>query len=374
MVVGEFAAGGEEESSVFGFAGIDVSASIWVEGVGEVVAYNPELELFPASNQKIFTAVGALMLLDQDHRFVTSVEVIDDTLVIRAGGDPTLRSEGAHSLEALALQTLQSVDNGPRRLVVDAGHFEPRTTVLGRQDWQVPTYTGPLSAFIVDDNRWRKDPEYVQAPALENAKLLATKLAGQGMAISSVERFDHYPGRGEVVASVESVRVGDLLATMMLSSDNEIAESLLRELGGGSTAAGIDAIEAALEGQCPMVTGASGDGSGLSRANLRASREWRQLLQFALTQDWAEEFVAALPIAGKSGTMASRLTSPATKGIVRAKTGTIIGGRSLSGYGQTPDGQLVVFSVVTNGEPQAAQNSLGAIDNLIAKIVAQSGY
>lgn len=352
---------------------VDVSASVWIEGVGEILAHNPDVELLPASNQKIFTAVGALMLLERDHRFVTSVEVIDDTLVIRAGGDPTLRSAGSHSVEALAHQTLQTIDNSPRRLVVDAGHFEPGTTVLGRQDWQMPTYTGPLSAFIVDDNRWRKDPEFVRAPALENGKLLAAKLSDQGMAISSVERIDHYPDSGEVVASVESVGVDELLKRMMLSSDNEIAESLLRELGGGSTAAGIDAIEAALDGQCPIVTGKSGDGSGLSRANLRASREWRQLLQFALTQDWAEEFVAALPIAGQSGTMASRLTGTATNGIVRAKTGTIIGGRSLSGYGETPDGQLVIFSVVTNGEPQAARNSLGAIDNLITKIVAQSG-
>lgn len=355
-----------------GFENVELSASIWVEGIGEVVAHNPELELFPASNQKLFTAAGAFMLLDTGHRFETTVESVGDLLVIRAGGDPTLRSSGSHSLQSFVAEIRRAGVRTAERLVVDAGHFEPYTTVAGRQDWQLPTYTGPMSAFIVDDNRWRKDSAFLKDPALENGKLLAEQLVANGVGVGLVEHIDHFSESGEVIATVRSAPVAELLHTMLHSSDNEIAESILREIGGGSTGAGITRIESQLIAKCPIISGESGDGSGLSRANLRSSRDWRQLLQLAQSQAWSDDLEAALPVAGQSGTMANRLTGPTTAGIVRAKTGTIIGGRSLSGYAVTRDERLVVFSIVTNGEPSAAADSAAAIDRLITAVLEAS--
>lgn len=352
-----------------GFAGVELSASVWVEGVGEVVAVNADKALFPASNQKLLTAVGAYMLMDPDHRFSTFVELVESTLVLRAGGDPTLRADGAHSLDSLATQLstaeLPEVDG----LVIDASHFESAVTVAGRQPWQLPTYTGPMSAFIVDDNRWRKDDEFIAAPALQNAELFAKKLRSFGVRIPQVTQRDGFLDNGEIVAQLDSDSVSNLITAMLLSSDNEIAESLLREIGNGSTADGIAEIESALAGTCPEISGRSGDGSGLSRANLRPSREWRQLLQFAVAQPWGDDFMGSLPIAGRSGTLARRLTGVSTRRNVKAKTGTIIGGRSLSGFGTTPDGRQVVFSIVTNGEPESARSSLAAIDSLVTAVV-----
>ncbi len=362
-----------------GFDNVALSASIWVEGYGEIVAHNPDLALFPASNQKLFTAIGALTLLDQDYRFLTTLEATQDSLILRAGGDPSLTSKGVHSLSQLAAAAITELRTSDQtsfdRLVIDAGHFEPATTTLGRQDWQLPTYTGPLSAFVVDDNRWRTDSDFVANPAQENGELLAEELRQVGISIGVVEHHDHYEVSGSVAASVMSQPVGELVRLMMMSSDNEIAESLLRQIGDGSTAAGIAEVDQVLANWCPLVNGESGDGSGLSRANLRSSRDWRQLLQHARSASWGESFVSSLPVAGQSGTMRQRLTGSATAGNVTAKTGTIIGGRALSGFATTVDGYLVVFSIITNstnGKPGAANASTAAIDNLIAAIVRTS--
>src|SRR5215207_3019611 len=66
--------------------------SIWVDGLGEVGAHEPDMPLFPASNQKVLTAMGALSVLGPDARFTTEVRWAPvGSLVVTAGGDPSLR-------------------------------------------------------------------------------------------------------------------------------------------------------------------------------------------------------------------------------------------------------------------------------------------
>ena len=46
-------------------AGTTVGLSVWVDGLGEVAAHNADVPLTPASNQKLFTAMGVLSLVPQ---------------------------------------------------------------------------------------------------------------------------------------------------------------------------------------------------------------------------------------------------------------------------------------------------------------------
>jgi D-alanyl-D-alanine carboxypeptidase/D-alanyl-D-alanine-endopeptidase (penicillin-binding protein 4) len=66
--------------------------------------------------------------------------------------------------------------------------------------------------------------------------------------------------------------------------------------------------------------------------------------------------------------LAGRLTGPATIGNVRAKTGSIIPGRALSGYLTTVGGRTATFSVVVNGDRVGSAQS--AIDALVATVAA----
>jgi D-alanyl-D-alanine carboxypeptidase/D-alanyl-D-alanine-endopeptidase (penicillin-binding protein 4) len=349
---------------------VERSISVWVEGYGEIVAVAPDLALLPASNEKVLTALGARLVLDPSGRFRTEVRTTGDRLVLVADGDPTLRTHGPHSLAALAGQVRAAGIVQVDGVLVDATRFEPATTARGWQDWHIPTYVGPMSALVVDDNRGRADAGYLSDPALGNGEAFAAALRAAGVRVDG-EVAHGIAGRdSSVVAALESATVAELTHTMLLRSDNEISESLVREVGGGRTEVGMDRIAAALEPWCLHLVGEGADGSGLSRDDRRSAREWRRLLQVALEQPWAEEVWSGLPVAGRSGTLSGRLRGPATLGIVRAKTGTIIGGSALSGYATLPDGRQVVFSIVVNGEPGAASRAIAAIDRLVAVVTA----
>ena len=58
--------------------------------------------------------------------------------------------------------------------------------------------------------------------------------------------------------------------------------------------------------------------------------------------------MATLPIAGKDGTIASRMRRTRAEGNAVAKTGSISNVRSLSGFVKTRDGEMLVFSILAN--------------------------
>lgn len=355
-----------------------VSVSIWVDGYGEVVAHDPDRLLAPASNQKLLTAMAALAVLGPDTRLTTELVVTSGgDLVVRGGGDPTLTRLGPHSLATLAAQTRMSgLAQVPGALLVDESADDGARRALGWQDWQIPTYTGPLSAFMVDDNRWRRDAGFLTDPALANAELLRVALAASGVTIGGNTGYGATGEDARVVASLQSAPVAQLVNEMLQTSDNQTADLLLKQSGAaasgvGSLAAGGAAARAALERLCVEVTGVDDDGSGLSRANARSAREWRILLQATRSASWWPIMFEALPIAGRSGTLASRFHGTAAEGNVRAKTGTIIGGAALSGYGTTAGGRTFIFSIIVNGP--GAEGSAGAIDTLVAAIAQQPG-
>ena len=367
------------------FVGNDVSVSIWVDGWGEVAVRDPDHRLLPASNQKLFTAMGALDLLDPERRFVTSVVatsaptegVVGGDLVLVAGGDPTLRRTGDHSLAALARQVRAAGATRVRgSILVDESHFDVRRDADGWLDWQRPTYAGALSALVVDGNQHRGDAAFLSDPALGDTELLRRALVTAGVAVEGGVAHGRAPMAGVEIARAESATVATLVDSMLLHSDNMIAESLVKEIdvvtgGRGSTAAGLTAIRLALTERCIAIEGTDADGSGLSRANGRSAREWQRLLRSARVAPWAPTLLAALPLAGRSGTLSGRLTSASTVGNVRAKTGTIIPGRALSGYFTTAGGRDAVFSVLVNGDhPGPAQ---GAIDALVTTVASAPG-
>lgn len=350
---------------------LDVSISVWVDGFGEAFAVNPDERLVPASNQKMLTALGAFEFLDLDDRFVTEVVAEGKDLVLRAGGDPTLRLAGAHSLDALAQQIAEAGMTQVEQLRVDASYFEPATMAEGWLDWQMPRYVGPMSALMVDDNRYRIDDAYLTDPAIGNAEAFVAALGRAGVSVESTPVQGVASG-GEVVARLESTPFRDLVEQMLRASDNEIAEAMLRELGGGRTSEGVATIAGRFEAWCFATDGSSTDGSGLSRSDLRSAREWRHVLQLISEQAWGNDFAAMLPISGETGTLANRLGSADVRGRVRAKTGWLIGGRALSGYLTTAGGREAVFSIIVNGEAGPVADSVGAIDRLVRIVAADS--
>jgi D-alanyl-D-alanine carboxypeptidase/D-alanyl-D-alanine-endopeptidase (penicillin-binding protein 4) len=68
--------------------------------------------------------------------------------------------------------------------------------------------------------------------------------------------------------------------------------------------------------------------------------------------------------------MAARLNTGPLVGRVHAKTGTVRGGRALSGYATTIGGREVVFSIIGNGDDTKLTTK--AMDELVETIVSYS--
>ena len=348
------------------FANLDVGVSVWIDGWGEVVSINPEQPLVPASNEKILVAHAANELLDPAATFETTIELVDGDLVLRAGGDPTLTTWRANTLVD---QVLAAGITSASRLIIDVSEFPQPSAASGWEDWQLHGYVGPLSGFMLDDNRWNNTEEFLESPALLNGEWLAERLRIAGVSVGSVE-VGTAPD-GEVVATTQSEPVATLMRNMMFSSDNQIADMTVLHLGlldgEGTLVDGMERIDQTLRELCVPIDGVMDDGSGLSRLNSRSAREFQEILRAIRTAETADVFESQLPVSGVSGTMSRRFGSD--PGRVQAKTGTIFGGRALSGYAQTDSGREAVFSILVNGDREAASASLGAMDALVRTIL-----
>jgi serine-type D-Ala-D-Ala carboxypeptidase/endopeptidase (penicillin-binding protein 4) len=368
-----------------GLAPHQLSVSIWVDGWGELATRHPDQALLPASNEKLLTAMGALELLDVSSTLGTRLVVtgpldegvVHGDLVIVGGGDPTLRRTGGHSVAVLADRVRAvGIRQVTGSIVVDESRWDERREADGWLTWHRPGYAGSLSALLVEANRYRGDTGFLADPAPANGMLLRGALEQRGVTVGGGIRHGQAPLGGIEIARLDSPPIRQLLHTMLMQSDNTIAEALVKEIAAvttdiGSTAGGLAAIEDRLRERCFAVEGTAFDGSGLSRQNSRSAREWRRLLQWARAQPWGAELAELLPLAGRSGTLRSRLAGAPTAGNVRAKTGSIGPARALSGYFTTAGGRDGVFSIVVNGNSPGA--AVAAIDALVATVAAHPG-
>jgi D-alanyl-D-alanine carboxypeptidase/D-alanyl-D-alanine-endopeptidase (penicillin-binding protein 4) len=91
------------------------------------------------------------------------------------------------------------------------------------------------------------------------------------------------------------------------------------------------------------------DGSGLSRYNYVSAGAVVDVLEHMYKDPKHKDaFVATFPIAGKDGTVSTRMRKTRAEGNAVAKTGSISNARSLSGYVRTRDGEMLVFSILAN--------------------------
>ncbi len=140
----------------------------------------------------------------------------------------------------------------------------------------------------------------------------------------------------------------------MKVSQNLYAETFVKTMGaaaGAPTAAGgLAAARQTLEawgvapGALIMV-----DGSGLSRYDYITPEALVTILAHVDgDRRLRDPFEAALPIAGRDGTLTRRMKGTPAEGNVRAKTGSMANVRSLAGYVTTADGEPLAFAILAN--------------------------
>jgi D-alanyl-D-alanine carboxypeptidase/D-alanyl-D-alanine-endopeptidase (penicillin-binding protein 4) len=157
-------------------------------------------------------------------------------------------------------------------------------------------------------------------------------------------------------------------------SDNFTAELLLKQLGTaqadvGTSARGAAIVRSALAQVGVPVAGVRlVDGSGLSSLDRLTTSALAGILRAAWSDpEVRPAFVAALPMAGISGTLHDRMRRPPARGNVQAKTGTTDIASALSGYVR----HRYVFSVLQNGRPVSTYWARRAQDRFATALASQ---
>ncbi|TDC89642.1 D-alanyl-D-alanine carboxypeptidase/D-alanyl-D-alanine-endopeptidase [Saccharopolyspora aridisoli] len=243
-----------------------------------------------------------------------------------------------------------SIDNrattgaeGEPDITVTRDHHSGRVVVTG---------TVPAGAEPVEE--WVAVPD-ATAYATD---VFARALAAHGITVTGTGRAAAPRGARELAAR-ESMPLRELLVPLLKLSNNGHAEVLVKAMGReqageGSWAAGTGVLAEKLRGlgvdadSLRLV-----DGSGLSRMDGVTPDQLALLLDNASQRPWAQTFYDALPVAGApdrlvGGTLRNRMAGTAAADNVHAKTGSLTGVTSLSGYVTAADGRRLVFSVVFN--------------------------
>ena len=107
------------------------------------------------------------------------------------------------------------------------------------------------------------------------------------------------------------------------------------------------------------------DGSGLSRQNLVSPAVFVQLLIAMSQSPLRDSYQKSLAIAAENGTLSNRFLDTAVAGKLKAKTGTLSGSSTLSGYLENPNFEPLVFSILVNNSEQSSPILRKAIDSII---------
>jgi D-alanyl-D-alanine carboxypeptidase/D-alanyl-D-alanine-endopeptidase (penicillin-binding protein 4) len=182
--------------------------------------------------------------------------------------------------------------------------------------------------------------------------------------------------RRRVLVTTESPTLREMGTVLMKVSQNMYAETFIKAIGAaeggiGTTGGGRTAVRRLLTSwDIPRDAYIMSDGSGLSRYNYVSAEMITAILERMYRDPRHNRpFALTLPIAGKDGTISSRMQGSLAEGNAVAKTGSIANVRSLSGYVRTRDGEMLVFSILANDFPIPA-GTVTWIADLAVEILA----
>jgi D-alanyl-D-alanine carboxypeptidase/D-alanyl-D-alanine-endopeptidase (penicillin-binding protein 4) len=231
-------------------------------------------------------------------------------------------------------------------------------------------------------------PVHQLAPVNDPTRFFATVLretlvlqgiAVSGAAVDADALAADDPARGPAAATLfvhRSPPLARVLPGFLKPSQNQIGELILKTLGaelrGAGTAAGGAAAVDSLHRLWGMPPGAlrMADGSGLSRYDLLTPRLLVRVMERMAASPHAEAWRAALPVMGAEGTLARRGAGTPLAGRVVAKTGTMSGVRSLTGYLTTDAGERLVFAAVSNHHDRPAREVDRVVDAALLRLLA----
>jgi serine-type D-Ala-D-Ala carboxypeptidase/endopeptidase (penicillin-binding protein 4) len=366
----------DQLAPIWGFVNDESCAAVSVDG-RMVSGTNLDTPVIPASTQKLLVGGAALDVLGADHVFTTSVAamppvdgVVDGDLFLIGGGDPLLTSDdypigddrspavNTTSLDALADAVAAAGISSIRGAVVgDGSRYDDQFVI---DSWAADAAfvdAGPYDALLVNDSRVLGRSGRQMDPNEAGAREFARLLEARGIRVSGGSRSGVADPAAPVIGRVDSAPLSAVVDEMLLTSDNNTAEMLLKELGfadtgEGTLGSGLTVLDRTLRSWgVPMDGVRLVDGSGLSADNRTTCAALLAVLQRA----GDGPLPAGLPVAGRSGTLADEFVDSPMAGRMIAKTGTLGNPpvdldppavKALAGYVPTESGSTIEFVLV----------------------------
>lgn len=209
---------------------------------------------------------------------------------------------------------------------------------------------------------------------------LKSRLRAAGIELTGgvVERDVQPDNAWALVATTES----DLMPTMSVSnkhSQSFYAEQIFKTLAYEKTGRGTWENALALERQFFQEVGLDPtrydlhDGSGLSASNRVAAADLVRFLRAVQAQPYGVAWRSTLAVSGEAeGSLRGRLLDSLTRGQVEAKTGTLNGVSTLSGYAKAASGKTYVFAILLNG-PGVTESRAHSYQDRLVRTLIQKG-
>ncbi len=349
---------------------------------------------YPASVEKLYTLTAALALFGADGTLKTSVYgvgtlapggVWDGNLYLRGGGDPTFgdvrfikawygsgTSVGALAAALIAATHIERVDGA---IVGDESYFDSLRGGPATGYSPDPNLVGALSALSFDRGATGKQ----RTPPGHAAWELVGALRRDRVVVSGGSHAGSTPAGAKLLASIASPPMSTLTRLTAGPSDDFFAEMILKALGArfgsaGTTAGGAAAVTTFLQplGITPQIA----DGSGLSRGDLTSPEQVVALLRdlspggMARLATVGDDLHAALPIVGKTGTLAGRMIGTSADGSCQAKSGTLSNASDLAGW---CDGRYAFALLMNDVDVLTAQKAQDKIVEALASYARRNG-
>lgn len=354
-----------------------------------------------ASTGKLLTALAVSTTLDPRQTFPTTVvagsapgEVVlvagGDTMLAKGKGVPTA-VEGRAGLADLAGQVataLQSRGAMPSVTVrLDTSYARgPRWAPSWSQADVAAGYTGGVSMLGLAGQRAVPGRPAPRDPESATGVAFAAALSRLGiparLAPTTTRLTTAAPGATEL-GRVESAPASEVLALALDESDNALTETMARiatvKAGGVPTFEGAVAfVRKAVTAQgVDLSTSVLKDTSGLASGQKVTPQALSDALQLGADGrvPAMQDVVAALPVAGLTGTLEHRFMASNTRqvaGLARAKTGTLTGASALAGTVIDSDGRVLSYVVLADGLPSGVGtlNARAALDRFVAVLAS----
>lgn len=205
-------------------------------------------------------------------------------------------------------------------------------------------------------------------PTLLTGNVIKNAIEEAGIKVSGPVIADKVPRWANIIYVHYSDPLSDVITEYNKNSVNIIGENLMKTMGAeykgipgtwdkGSIVISEFLNEAGINNGFRVV-----DGSGLSLLNRVSPETLTDILSYAYENKIiSTDFLDSLPVAGVDGTLKKRFRQTEVQGRVKAKTGYLKNVRALSGYIFTKKGDVLVFSILSNGfgwKTKELQNNL----------------